>query len=126
MKRIVIATAFGLVAGLLCAAGGLSMGVKITALSFIWILLNRMLLGFVIGISTLRLHWALHGALLAVIVGSLFSYNAIMSGAGGVLALATFAGSIVFGVMIEFFTTVVFKQPAWSPETQTRAARIGG
>ena len=45
--------------------GVMSMGVKMTAVLAIWILLNRTVMGFVIGISGLRLHWALHGPLMA-------------------------------------------------------------
>lgn len=111
MKRVAIATVFGIVAGLLCTVGVMNMGVKLTHVSFIWILLNRTMLGFVIGISGLRLHWALHGLLLGAIVGLLFSYYWWMSGSGTVLILSTFLASIVFGLLIELFTTVVFKQP---------------
>ena len=111
MKRIAIATIFGVVAGLLCALGGWSLGVKITTVSFIWILLNRTVMGFAIGVSALRLHWALHGPLMGLVVGSLFSYYGFMSGAGATTVVGTLVASLVFGLMIEFFTTVVFKQP---------------
>ncbi len=114
MKRILIATALGVCAGIVCALLGRSLGVKLTAGSFGWIMLNRTLLGFVIGISSLRMHWALHGGLIAVLVGSLFSYSAFMSGTPPLFAGGVLLGSIVFGVLIEFLTTVVFKLPAVS------------
>jgi|SRR5579872_235940 len=111
MKRIAIATACGVVAGLVCVSIGASLGVAITLTTFGWAMLNRTLLGFVIGISALRLHWAGHGILMGAIVGTLFSYSLFMAGdpiwlAGGVLV-----GSMVFGFLIELFTTLVFKQP---------------
>ena len=110
MKRIVIATACGVVAGLVCVSLGATFGSKITPAGFGWALLNRTLLGFVIGISTLRLHWALHGPLLGVLVGSLFAYSLWMSGTPASLSVAVIGGSAVFGLGIEFFTTVAFHQ----------------
>ncbi len=109
MKRILTATLLGVVAGLLCAAG-YGMG-KLTAIMFIWILLNRMLIGFTIGISSLRLHWALHGLLLGAVVGSLFSYHIAMAYGRAMPVIQVSVASLVFGLLIELFTTVVFKQP---------------
>lgn len=111
MKRIAIATLCGVVAGLVCVSIGAIAGVKITPAGFGWALLNRTLLGFVIGISALRLHWAWHGALMGAVVGSLFSYSLWLLGDPAWLMGAVLAGSIIFGLGIEFFTTVVFKQP---------------
>jgi hypothetical protein len=111
MKRIVIATACGVVAGLVCVSVGAISGVKITPGGFGWALLNRTLLGFVIGVSALRLHWAWHGVLMGFLVGSLFSYSVWLMGGPAWLVPAVLAGSMIFGLGIEFFTTVVFKQP---------------
>ena len=112
MKRIVIATSFGLVAGGLCATLMYSSHLlKITAVTLVWILLNRMVMGFAIGTSTLRLHWAWNGVLMGLVVGSIFSYFLFMN-LGVKMLLLTPIGNAVFGLMIEFFTTVVFKQPA--------------
>ena len=109
--RIAIATLFGVVAGCLCAtysftAGGLAF--SITAL--VWILLNRTVMGFAIGVSHLRLHWAWNGILLGLVVGAIFSLWLAMNGIR--LAPLTMIGNALFGLMIEFFTTVVFKQPS--------------
>lgn len=111
MKRIVIATACGVVAGLVCVSIGAISGVKITPGGFGWALLNRTLLGFVIGVSALRLHWAWHGVLMGFLVGSLFSYSVWLMGSPAWLVPAVLAGSMIFGLGIELFTTVVFKQP---------------
>jgi hypothetical protein len=75
MKRIVFATALGVVAGLVCVSVGALLGLKITPIFVGWALLNRTLLGFVIGISMLRLQWALHGILMGALAGSLFAYS---------------------------------------------------
>lgn len=111
MKRILIATACGVVAGLVCVSIGATLGVKITAATFGWAMLNRTLLGFVIGISALRMHWAGHGCLMGLLVGSLFSYSAWLFGDPAWMTIGLLGGSIIFGLAIEFFTTVVFKQP---------------
>src|SRR5690242_13249521 len=111
MKRIAIATICGVVAGLVCVSVGAIAGLKITLPGFGWAILNRTLLGFVIGISALRLHWAWHGAIMGLLVGSLFSYSVWMVGDRAWLVPALLAGSMIFGLAIEFFTTVVFKQP---------------
>lgn len=111
MKRLAIATAGGVVAGLVCVSAGAILGLKVTPVFFGWAMLNRTLLGFVIGISALRFHWALHGAIMGLVVGSLFSYSLWMLGDPAWIIPAVLAGSMIFGLLIECFTTLVFKQP---------------
>ncbi len=111
MKRVWIATACGVAAGLVCVSIGAALGLNLTLRSSGWAVLNRTLLGFVIGISALRLHWAWHGCLMGLLVGSLFSYSAWMFEGPVWLVAGLLAGSIIFGLLIELFTTVVFKQP---------------
>lgn len=109
--RIAIATLFGVVAGCICATFSFGLlGMKFSAVLLIWILLNRTVMGFAIGISTLKLHWAWNGILVGVVVGSIFSYWLGMNGTPA--AYLTTIGNVLFGLLIEFFTTVVFKQPA--------------
>ena len=115
MKRIIIATLFGLVAGCICAGGGLAAGiVKFTAVNILWVLLNRGVMGFAIGVSALKLHWAWNGILLGLVVGSIFSYSLFMDFGPKLLPLINFFVNGLFGLMIEFFTTVVFKAQAAS------------
>ncbi len=111
MRRIVITTLLGAVAGIICALGGMSLGVRMTPAVFLWILLNRSVMGFVIGISSLRLHWALHGTLLGLIVGSLFPYSLALLDAGPRMVAITLFASLVFGFAIEVVATVVCKCP---------------
>lgn len=118
MRRMGIATACGVVAGLVCVSLAALQGMRITPAFFGWALLNRTLLGFVIGISTLRLHWGAHGALLGALVGSIFAYSLWLLGDPGWVVPAVMGGSMVFGLGIEFFTTVVFKQPRALPRAQ--------
>ncbi len=74
-------------------------------------------MGFAIGISGLRFHWAWHGVVMGLAVGSIFSYFLYMHGMK--MAPYTMIGNAIFGLMIEFFTTVVFKAPA---KTRQRGA----
>ena len=116
MKRIVIATLFGLVAGVICASGAFRSGMlKFTAVTLIWILLNRAVMGFAIGVSALKLHWAWNGIVMGLVVGSIFSYSLFVNLGTGKLPLINALVNGIFGLMIEFFTTVVFKQPALAP-----------
>ncbi len=113
VKRIAIATLFGLVAGVICATLTFSAGnAKFTVVSLVWILLNRAVMGFAIGGSGLKLRWAWNGMIMGLVVGSIFSYSLFMNLGVLTLPLMNFVANAVFGLMIEFFTTVVFKQPA--------------
>ena len=111
--RITIAILFGLVAGAICASGAFyGHMLKFSAVTLTWILLNRAVMGFAIGASGLRLHWAWNGILMGLVVGSIFSYFMFMTVGAGPLPIINFFVNGLFGLMIEFFTTVVFKQPA--------------
>ena len=113
MKRIIIATLFGVVAGAICATFSYYGGImKITALSLGWIFLNRTVMGLVIGASGLKWHWAWNGIVMGLVVGSIFSYALFMNTGDVRMLYLTPIGNAVFGLMIEFFTSFVFKQRA--------------
>jgi hypothetical protein len=108
-KRVFLATAFGALTGCVCYAGRyLLFDFENSLMHFIWIVLNRTMVGYVIGISRLQMHWALHGMLIGATVGALFPYFVLLT--TGDLALAAFVYllSILFGLTIEFFATRVF------------------
>ena len=112
MKRIVIATLFGLLAGGICSVLTFSSGyLKFTVVALGWILLNRTVMGFAIGASGLKLHWAWNGIVMGLVVGEIFSYYLFMSFGWKALAF-TPIGNALFGFLIELFTTKVFKAPA--------------
>ena len=126
MKRIAIATLFGLVAGVICATVIVSGGIlKLTSVSLAWVLLNRAVMGFVIVASGLRLHWAWNGIVMGLVVGSIFSWFLFMNLGVGTLTLVNPVGNAAFGLIIEFFTTVVFKQPALAPSRAMGRAASG-
>ena len=122
MKRIVVAIFFGLVAGAICATGSFMAGIlTFSAVNLLWVLLNRAVMGFAVGISGLKVHWAWNGIVMGMAVGSIFSYYFFMILGPGPLPVINFFVNGLFGLMIEFFTTKVFKQP--SPAAAQAATR---
>ncbi len=123
MKRAVVATIFGLIMGGVCASGAFYAGfLKFSVVSLLWILLNRAVMGFVIGTSGLKWHWAWNGIVLGMITGSIFSYYLYMTLGTGLIPVMNFFVNGVFGLIIEFFTSVVFKQRISPAQPIVRAA----
>ncbi len=112
-KRVVIATVMGAVCGGICLGFASSHGKLPWDLS-LSIFTGRMLIGFVIGISAMRLNWALHGLLLGALV-SLPSAISSMMGAPalpwspGQMFFMSWVMGILYGFLIELVTSVVFK-----------------
>jgi hypothetical protein len=99
------------VAGIFCYVSGLLLiPIEHDFLLFIWVVVNRILLGFVIGISILKVHWVLNGLIVALTVGLVFPLNAIMIGKELPLIISVYVMGLIYGILIEFFTSVVFKQ----------------
>jgi hypothetical protein len=108
-RRVIIATSWGFVAGVLCyVLGRYWLGIDISLTYLLLLLSHRMLLGFVIGISALRWHWALHGIVLGLIVG-IPDYHFRYMILGNLNSGIYFLFGPIWGLMIEFFTSVVFK-----------------
>ena len=117
MKRITIATLFGLGAGVICASLSFYAGIlAFSTVNLVWVLLNRGVMGFAIGISNLKLHWAWNGVAVGLVVGSIFSYFLFLRGGLGMLPLVNLLANGVFGLLIELGTTVLCKQPARSQQ----------
>ncbi len=125
-KRVMIATLFGLIVGCFCAAGAFYAGfLQFTAVNLVWVLLNRGVMGFVIGVSGLKLHWAWNGIIVGLVVGSIFSYSLFMTMGPVTVPFLNALVNGLFGLIIEFFTTVIFKQPApWANRTTARPVTV--
>ncbi len=122
MKRIIIAIIFGLFAGVICASGAFLGGIlPFTAANLVWVLLNRAVMGFAIGASGLPVRWAWNGVIMGLVVGSVFSYSLYVNRGDVMLPLVNALVNGLFGLMIEFFTSVVFKAPAVAVERRTVA-----
>ena len=108
-KRLVIATASGVLMGVICYLGG-RFGLKdqITTPMLAYILVNRTLIGFVIGVSGLRMRWTLHGAVMGVLVGLPFAAGCLLEPENVATAIAALILGAVYGFLIELLTSVVF------------------
>lgn len=111
-KRLYSALFMGFICGILCFIFGkylfsLPFGVS----NFGFIILNRTIMGFVIAISCIKIHWLKHGALIGFIVGSVFAYSDAMAGFPWFIVLLVVFVNMVFGIIIEYFTTFIFKSP---------------
>ncbi|MDZ7262500.1 MAG: hypothetical protein ONB05_10400 [candidate division KSB1 bacterium] len=121
-KRVVIATILGLIFGFVCMYLASTSPGKLPLVIAISIVLNRTLMGFGIGISGLRLAWWLHGLIMGLIFSLPMAFSAAVGGpppeAASETAQAmspiqlfiwTIILGIVYGFLIELFTSVVFK-----------------
>ncbi len=113
-KRVIIATIFGLIFGIVCMllAGSnqdLTIGIK-------WsILLSRGLLGFLIGISALRMAWWIHG----IVLGIIASLPMAVAITDTTPAIWTLVMGIVYGFLIELITSIIFKAKPLKSEQLT-------
>ncbi len=111
MRRLLLSVFGGVVCSLICAAGRKYLIPSITLSALVTSAFgNRILIGFVIGISRLRINYILHGALIGFIVTSAYSAGMIFEGSLQGFAAYTLAGTI-FGILIELFVTKVFRSP---------------
>jgi hypothetical protein len=114
MKRIIIATLSGLLCGFICYGFASSSGELPYAVS-LQIIASRTLMGFAIGISSVKMgHWTVHG----IIMGILFSLPLAFSGlmapeipefSKSMMFVSTLVMGLIYGLLIELITTVLFK-----------------
>ena len=111
VKRTFWATLLGVIFGIICGFLGKRSGVPMDKVAWAGIIMNRALIGFVIGISGWKINYLLHGILLGFIISlglsiyPLFTPHAFK----GFIMLSI--GGIVWGFLIELLTTKVFKAP---------------
>jgi hypothetical protein len=110
-KRIIICTIGGIIAGILCMIGGYLRGfiTEISILSLLPFFFNRIMLGFVIGISNLKFHYLLNGALIGLLISLISSFAIIENNITAFVAFSV--AGIIYGVLIEWFATKIFKCP---------------
>ena len=108
-KRLLICTIGGLLAGIICSAGGLLSG-NIAEFSFFGlagVFVNRLMLGFIIGISRLKINYLLHGILMGFLVSFIISVSFLENNVKGFIFFTT--AGIIYGFLIELFAVKVFK-----------------
>ncbi|HBD96120.1 MAG TPA: hypothetical protein DC057_18255 [Spirochaetia bacterium] len=107
-KRLIICLIGGVISSIICATG-----MKLTnASATIPIILasgigNRILIGFVIGISRWKINYLFHGAILGLVVTLSTSIGLLAQNIIGFI-IYTSAG-IIYGILIEIFSTKIFK-----------------
>ena len=113
-KRLLIATLFGLIFGFVCWGLASACGPAGPAwFIVVSIILGRTLIGFTIGISILKIKWWLHGIIIGFLVSLPMAFPTIaMPEKGMSIFIGTIVMGIIYGFLIELFTTVVFKAKA--------------
>jgi hypothetical protein len=108
-KRLLIATLFGVISGLICWGLSSSSGPQpwFFAVSTI---LSRTLIGFAIGISVFKIKWWLHGIIMGLIFSLPMAFQGFyVPGKELYIFFGTLIMGIIYGFFIELFTTIVFK-----------------
>lgn len=114
LKRVIIATSVGIILGIFCWLGGVFLGLIVDppAIQIANIIAHRAVMGFVIAISAWRMDWAAHGIIMGSIIGVLFIlFDAFAGMPKFVLFGLLIPGNAVYGLIIEFVTTKIFKAP---------------
>jgi hypothetical protein len=108
-KRVIIATICGVIFGFVCLGFALSNpdGSESLTCPIKWsIVIGRTLLGFMIGISALRMPWWLHGIVLGIIASIPMAIPIIDN---MTIAISTVVMGMIYGFLIELVTSVLFK-----------------
>jgi hypothetical protein len=110
-KRIIICTIGGIVAGIICMIGGYLRGfiTEISILGLLPFFFNRIVLGFVIGISNLKLHYLLNGVVIGLVISLISAFVAIENNIFAFIAF-TVAG-MIYGALIDWTATKLCKCP---------------
>jgi hypothetical protein len=114
-KRIIIATICGVLCGLICV-GLASRGSGELARPLVYqIIAERTMIGVAIGISALAvLPWVLHGLLIGLVFSIPMAFGVLLAPDnpqfGKIeMVVATIVMGMIYGVLIELVTSVVFK-----------------
>ena len=111
MKRLLLSILAGIVCAVLCAIGRKYLIPSITLSALIVSSFgNRILIGFVIGMSRLKMNYLLHGAFIGFLVTFSYSIGMILDNNVAGFIPYTIAG-IMFGLLIEIFVTKTCKAP---------------
>lgn len=110
-KRIIIATLSGLLFGIVCVLMASSGEAEVPYAVKEQIIWSRILIGFAIGISSLRFHWTLHGLLLGLLFSFPLGFGSMMTPGGDPvwMFVATVVMGMIYGFLIELITSVIFK-----------------
>ena len=114
--RVLVTTILGFVFGIICWLLASSGDPEMNAAIAWSIILNRALLGFVIGISAWKINYILHGIILGFIVSIPMAVSSLGT-KGFKIFLATLIMGIIYGFLIELITRFVTKERKVVPQT---------
>jgi hypothetical protein len=115
MKRVIVATLSGLVFGVVCFGLASSGAEELPWPAAVQIILSRTLIGIAIGVSSLSLaHWSIHGLVMGLLFSLPLAFSGLMApdspeySKAGMWVLTVIIG-MIYGLLIEVVTSVVFK-----------------
>lgn len=101
-KRVILSVIGGVVCAIICTVGKIKLNPAIPLPElFASAVFNRILLGFVIGISRLRMNYLLHGAFIGLIVTLAYSLSMLPEKEEGFVIYTTVG--VIYGILIELF-----------------------
>lgn len=114
MKRLLFATLLGVVFGFVCFGFAASGNNDVSWQLAVSIVLGRTLIGFGIGISRLKIYWALHGLLMGLVFSLPFGFSAMLGPENPefshhMMLISSVVMGMIYGFLIELLTSVVFK-----------------
>jgi hypothetical protein len=118
--RVLVTTILGFVFGIVCWLLASSGGPMPAAMAWS-IILSRTLLGFVIGISALKINYLVHGILLGFIVSIPMAFGSLAV-KGFKIFLGTLIMGIIYGFLIELITHFVIKEKSAGSNGKTEPA----
>lgn len=111
VKRTIVATMTGVLTGVICWHLASSGNQQFALPVVLFIISSRALAGFAIGISRIQLVWWLHGGIMGIIFSLPMALNCLMIPTPEKMMIfwSTIIMGLIYGVIIELFTTVIFK-----------------
>ena len=111
IKRVIVATAIGLLTGLFCAYGTImladkgELGFVLTTGILASIVYNRVLIGFLVGIAdNIEMNTILRGALIGAIISMAMSIMSIIDG-DAMVGLTIIGFGVVYGIIADVVAT---------------------
>ena len=112
-RRVMVAAIAGIFCGIACVVGALLLGDEYRLPMVLEIVLNRAMIGFIIGKSAFHIHYLPHGIMMGF-AGSLpIAIPAAVNGVEGMFIYLI--SGIFWGMLIEIIVTKLFKFHAPSP-----------
>ena len=115
VKRLIIAIVWGIVFGFVCFGLASSGSGKLAWPVAVQMIASRTMIGFAIGISSFYIvHWSVHGIVLGLLFSLPLAFSWLMvpenpEFSKGAIFISTLVAGLIYGFLIELFTSVVFK-----------------